>query len=386
MGQKVQPLGFRRSAYKKNLGLSSMYIPETVTAGTVGTAGTGENNKTKPSQLTLSFLRGSFDYGPRPVKGQISYSKKLHEDFVIEGIVEEFFKKSGYIVTKLFINKNFKELQITVGIFKPLEPIKTPVANKEKTGKAFPHEMLSSLDLEIDVLTKFLEKLVSTKVSINREILTFSKGSVASHTSVGVNNVSVNSEENRSTNVGDKEVLKELQRLVLTKNGKTLPFESNAVITSINILSKALKNYRKEFFFKNGLTVLALFFLRPNATLLAKYMALTLDDLPKGQTFIDFIGYGLGALFQNQQTFEGSTQQENVKNLPTLLMGERAKIKGILVKVKGRINGSDRSRIATYRFGSIPLHTIKAAIDYSFTFTKCSYGVSSIKVWLFVEP
>jgi ribosomal protein S3 len=57
-------------------------------------------------------------------------------------------------------------------------------------------------------------------------------------------------------------------------------------------------------------------------------------------------------------------------------------LKGILVKVKGRINGAERSRIASYRYGSIPLHTIDAPIDYGFATTQSSYGVSSIKFWL----
>lgn len=385
MGQKVQPLGFRRSAYKKTLGLPYMWSPDPVfrndAASTydqrmgeiIKTRETTENSsknksKTKPSLLTLSFIRGSFEYGPRPVKGQNAYSKKLHEDFIIEGIVEEFFKKSGYIVTRLFINRNFKELQISVEIFQPLESLsfqKNTLGNKETFGFA------KNLDLEVDVLTKFLENFVSSKVIIIREILTFSKatnpamlqdfsGNRLGHPTYGV----------------------------LTKNGKTLPIESNAARIAFNILSKALKNYRKEFFFTNGLTILALTFLRPNADLLAKYMALTMEDLPKGQTFIDFIGQGLGALFQYQQSksSEGIALGEDSEKFKDSTIREKAKIKGILVKVKGRINGSDRSRTSTYRFGSIPLHTIKAAIDYGYSFTKSSYGVSSIKVWFFVEP
>ena len=36
---------------------------------------------------------------------------------------------------------------------------------------------------------------------------------------------------------------------------------------------------------------------------------------------------------------------------------------GFLIQIKGRINGSDRSRRLKYRYGSLPLHTIDAPID-----------------------
>ena len=57
-------------------------------------------------------------------------------------------------------------------------------------------------------------------------------------------------------------------------------------------------------------------------------------------------------------------------------------LSGFLIQIKGRINGSDRSRRLTIRKGSIPLHTMDAAIDQSFSEATTIYGKCSVKVWL----
>jgi len=386
MGQKVHPLGFRRSnfAFQKTQRAKDSKIPLT--------------------PLLFSISKG----GPRPAKGKNASSKKLHEDFVIEGILVEFFKKSGFLISTLNIFRNFKELQIVVELFEPLTPLKAPTVStrgdnramtplwKKGSGTSYAkgvfqggsgfakprtEEKGKALDLEVDILTKFLEKFTFQvpsrpfpqgvtlwKITILNEVFSIGEGSL-------------------------------VQKSELDTGAKN-PRQS--FLQNVNFLTKSLKNYRKEFFFTNGVAILAITFLRPNASLLANFMATVMEDLPKGQAFIDFIGQGLGALFAQEKVwasfngFKGSCEanrseflggtggpfrQGPVTEADSDAKGE--KVKGILVKVKGRINGSDRSRTSSYRYGSIPLHTIEAAIDYGFAFTKSSYGVSSIKVWLF---
>jgi ribosomal protein S3 len=62
---------------------------------------------------------------------------------------------------------------------------------------------------------------------------------------------------------------------------------------------------------------------------------------------------------------------------------QRTTIKGIKVQVSGRLNGADIARSEWKRDGKIPLHTLKAKIDYTHQIAQTIYGIIGIKVWLF---
>jgi len=56
---------------------------------------------------------------------------------------------------------------------------------------------------------------------------------------------------------------------------------------------------------------------------------------------------------------------------------------GIKVKVSGRLAGSDMARTEQYKEGRIPLHTLRADIDYAISEAQTVYGKIGIKVWIF---
>ena len=57
--------------------------------------------------------------------------------------------------------------------------------------------------------------------------------------------------------------------------------------------------------------------------------------------------------------------------------------KGIKIKLGGRLGGAEIARSESYREGSIPLHTLRADIDYGTAEAHTSYGRIGIKVWIF---
>lgn len=57
--------------------------------------------------------------------------------------------------------------------------------------------------------------------------------------------------------------------------------------------------------------------------------------------------------------------------------------KGIKVEVSGRLGGAEIARSEWYREGRVPLHTLRADIDYSTAEAHTTYGVIGIKVWIF---
>jgi small subunit ribosomal protein S3 len=56
---------------------------------------------------------------------------------------------------------------------------------------------------------------------------------------------------------------------------------------------------------------------------------------------------------------------------------------GIKVNVAGRLNGAEIARSEWYREGRVPLHTLRADIDYGFAEAKTTYGIIGIKVWIY---
>jgi len=56
---------------------------------------------------------------------------------------------------------------------------------------------------------------------------------------------------------------------------------------------------------------------------------------------------------------------------------------GIKIMVAGRLNGAEIARSEWYREGRVPLHTLRADIDYGFTEASTTYGVIGVKVWVF---
>ena len=61
----------------------------------------------------------------------------------------------------------------------------------------------------------------------------------------------------------------------------------------------------------------------------------------------------------------------------------RAGAGGIRVNIAGRLNGAEIARSEWYREGRVPLHTLRADIDYGFAEARTTYGVLGVKVWIF---
>jgi small subunit ribosomal protein S3 len=56
---------------------------------------------------------------------------------------------------------------------------------------------------------------------------------------------------------------------------------------------------------------------------------------------------------------------------------------GVKINVAGRLNGAEIARSEWYREGRVPLHTLRADIDYGFAEAKTTYGIIGVKVWIF---
>ncbi len=61
----------------------------------------------------------------------------------------------------------------------------------------------------------------------------------------------------------------------------------------------------------------------------------------------------------------------------------RAGAEGVKVRVSGRLNGAEIARSEWYREGRVPLHTLRADIDYGLAEAHTTYGIIGVKVWVF---
>jgi small subunit ribosomal protein S3 len=61
----------------------------------------------------------------------------------------------------------------------------------------------------------------------------------------------------------------------------------------------------------------------------------------------------------------------------------KAGAKGIRIQVSGRLGGAEMSRTEFYREGRVPLHTLRANIDYGFYEARTTFGRIGVKVWIY---
>ena len=61
----------------------------------------------------------------------------------------------------------------------------------------------------------------------------------------------------------------------------------------------------------------------------------------------------------------------------------KAGVQGVKIKIAGRLGGAEMSRMEQYKDGRVPLHTLRANIDYGFAKSQTTFGVIGVKVWVF---
>jgi small subunit ribosomal protein S3 len=66
-----------------------------------------------------------------------------------------------------------------------------------------------------------------------------------------------------------------------------------------------------------------------------------------------------------------------------LQRAQRAGVEGIKIQVSGRLNGAEIARTEWTREGRVPLHTLRADVDYAYRIAQTTYGVLGVKVWVF---
>ena len=105
-------------------------------------------------------------------------------------------------------------------------------------------------------------------------------------------------------------------------------------------------------------------------------MQLNIQEIKQPELDAALIAQGVADQLVNRIAFRRAMKRA-VQN------AQKAGALGIRVQCSGRLGGAEMSRTEWYREGRVPLHTLRADIDYGFREAKTTYGRIGVKVWIY---
>lgn len=103
---------------------------------------------------------------------------------------------------------------------------------------------------------------------------------------------------------------------------------------------------------------------------------LNIEEIRKPELDAQLVAEGITQQLERRIMFRRAMKR-SVQN--TMRIGAQ----GIRINVAGRLNGAEIARMEWYREGRVPLHTLRADIDYGFAEANTTYGIIGVKVWIY---
>lgn len=110
--------------------------------------------------------------------------------------------------------------------------------------------------------------------------------------------------------------------------------------------------------------------------LTGKRVHINIVEIKKPDLDAKLVGEAIAEQLENRVAFRRAMKQGIQRTM-------RAGAKGIKVQVAGRLNGADMSRVEHFSEGTVPLHTLRADVDYAWTEAATTYGRLGVKVWIY---
>ncbi len=110
--------------------------------------------------------------------------------------------------------------------------------------------------------------------------------------------------------------------------------------------------------------------------LTGKQVQLNILEVKNPETDAQLVAQGVAEQLASRVSFRRAMRK-------SMQSAMKAGAKGIRVQCSGRLGGAEMSRSEFYREGRVPLHTLRADIDYGFAEAKTTYGIIGVKVLLF---
>ncbi|MDC3417801.1 30S ribosomal protein S3 [Aquibacillus salsiterrae] len=111
-------------------------------------------------------------------------------------------------------------------------------------------------------------------------------------------------------------------------------------------------------------------------TLTGKRVHINIVEVKKADLDAKLVAENIARQLENRISFRRAQKQ-------TIQRAMRAGAKGIRTQVSGRLGGADIARAEHYSEGTVPLHTLRADIDYGTAEADTTYGKLGVKVWIY---
>ncbi|MHC5247556.1 30S ribosomal protein S3 [Enterococcus sp. HY326] len=111
-------------------------------------------------------------------------------------------------------------------------------------------------------------------------------------------------------------------------------------------------------------------------TLTGKRVHINIIEIKKPDLDAKLVGEGIARQLESRVAFRRAQKQAIQRTM-------RSGAKGIKTQVSGRLNGADIARSEGYSEGTVPLHTLRADIDYAWEEADTTYGKLGVKVWIY---
>jgi len=110
--------------------------------------------------------------------------------------------------------------------------------------------------------------------------------------------------------------------------------------------------------------------------LTGKRVRVTIQEIKKPELSAQLVAENVAAQLEKRIAFRRAIKQSLMKTM-------RAGAQGVKIRVKGRLGGSEMARIEWNREGRVPLHTLKADIDFGQTEAKTTFGRIGVSAWVY---
>jgi small subunit ribosomal protein S3 len=110
--------------------------------------------------------------------------------------------------------------------------------------------------------------------------------------------------------------------------------------------------------------------------LIGKTVSVNIKEEKKAQISAQLVAENVATQLERRVAFRRAMKK-------VMQGAQRSGAKGIKVSVAGRLGGAEMARTEWYLEGRVPLHTLRAKIDYGFAEARTTYGIIGVKVWIF---
>ncbi|RJQ69497.1 30S ribosomal protein S3 [Pseudonocardiaceae bacterium YIM PH 21723] len=111
--------------------------------------------------------------------------------------------------------------------------------------------------------------------------------------------------------------------------------------------------------------------------LTSKQVQLNILEVKNAESDAQLVAQGVAEQLSNRVAFRRAMR----KSIQSAMRSSQ--VKGIRIQVSGRLGGAEMSRSEFYREGRVPLHTLRADIDYGFFEARTTFGRIGVKVWVY---